>query len=1180
MATETPRIDTRSYDEIVADTSALTVAYTRPQPGDPESWRGWTPTKGTSELGGTLMQLFSRMVTRAVERLNQVPEKNHLAFLNLLGAQRTPPRPAKVPLTFRPTPGSTRTVIVPAGTQVGAKADGPLPEAVFETDLELTLSRAQLAAVYVRTPAEDAFVDHTAQATGTSTVQSGFNAFVARDPVGHALYLACDPLFTLDGVQALSVTLQANALTPWRDLPLSWSFWDGAAWRTLDRSPSWQVWKTTDSSPPDWHPRIGFSRIQGLEVHCPGDTNTGDLLAHQVRVSPGVGYDAQALELKLEEARILDLSTLAQSLDDEGQEYRIFLILLGYGELSPELRVVPEADVGHYPEGTWLRLARLTVFAASSEKPVARAVEYTTTDRSLTVRIPLPPALQPCEIEGITARWLRASLSGLLPLEPDPTLRMPAGVTARAGVEVKRQELAVTQAFANTVALDLSKDFCPLGERPRFNDTFYLASVDAFSQAGASVSLDVTLTEEQPVGAASTDLKIAWEVWNGKAWLEVGRTSPTGPIAAPGQTSPRSDFYDDTKAFTSSGQIRLILPAQTAPAAVEGRTGYWIRVRILGGKFGTDASFDTTTSTWSAAVSQPPWIKSISLSVVAKITADLQACVQENDGERIDVSTMSRPGNAGFTPFLRGGDVRPALYLGFDRPLENRAISLYLDVLAPRPDEIHARDFDGPDSQTDGNAPESSPTEPALPPRIAWEVQGVNGWTALEVEDDTRALTSSGLVRFIGPTNPQAATAFGQRLWWLRVRWVKGTYPVSPRLGRILLNTTWGTHATTRQRELLGSSDGSPNQSFQVSQLPVLEGQRLEVCESEVPVNSSVYGNQSDIAYTVEAAEAEGQASRIWVEWQPVPDFYASGPDDRHYLLDPVSGRVAFGDGQRGKVPPSGQNNLRMAWYRAGGGSHGDRAVGAVTELKTAIPSLESVTNHIAATGGADLESLERAKDRSARALRHRERAVTVQDFEDLALDASPAIARTRAIPPQFDPIEQNDGARPDAARGIGTVLLVIVPTGQEQTPTPTVELLRQVEAYLTPRCAPALRFRVAGPLWAEVRIIAKLSPVSPELGNTVLQRAQEVLDAWLHPLTGGTEGTGWPFGRRPYDSDVYRLLARIEGVDHIQALRIECPAIPENPNVLTADQRRPLAWNLVYSGAHTLELADAAGEG
>jgi hypothetical protein len=103
--------------------------------------------------------------------------------------------------------------------------------------------------------------------------------------------------------------------------------------------------------------------------------------------------------------------------------------------------------------------------------------------------------------------------------------------------------------------------------------------------------------------------------------------------------------------------------------------------------------------------------------------------------------------------------------------------------------------------------------------------------------------------------------------------------------------------------------------------------------------------------------------------------------------------------------PPAGRNNIRMAQYRTSGGARGNRSAESITQLKTAVPYVESVINLEAADGGADQEDLERVKERGPQTLRHRDRAATAQDMEDLAYASSPEVARARALSPDFDPI-------------------------------------------------------------------------------------------------------------------------------------------------------------------------------
>src|ERR1051325_7260504 len=127
MPTPTPKIDPRSYDEIVQQTSALVQYYT-----------DWQPSKSGADAGSALIRIFGRMVEQVIERLNQAPEKNFLAFLDLIGVQILPPKPAKAPLTFQLIATSPADALVPAGTQVAAlPREGEDEETIFETDRDL-----------------------------------------------------------------------------------------------------------------------------------------------------------------------------------------------------------------------------------------------------------------------------------------------------------------------------------------------------------------------------------------------------------------------------------------------------------------------------------------------------------------------------------------------------------------------------------------------------------------------------------------------------------------------------------------------------------------------------------------------------------------------------------------------------------------------------------------------------------------------------------------------------------------------------------------------------------------------------------------------------------------------------------------------------------------------------------
>jgi hypothetical protein len=113
----------------------------------------------------------------------------------------------------------------------------------------------------------------------------------------------------------------------------------------------------------------------------------------------------------------------------------------------------------------------------------------------------------------------------------------------------------------------------------------------------------------------------------------------------------------------------------------------------------------------------------------------------------------------------------------------------------------------------------------------------------------------------------------------------------------------------------------------------------------------------------------------------------------------------------------------------------------------------------------------------------------------------------------------------------------------------------------------------VVGPLYVEVKIFTKLNLTALENGSIVEQDVEKKLASFLHPLTGGFDGTGWDFGRKPYKSDLYRLLEGVYGVDHVHYLTVTPDFTKLDP--ITEDIRNIIKTNrfLVYSGKHDISL-------
>jgi uncharacterized phage protein gp47/JayE len=234
-------------------------------------------------------------------------------------------------------------------------------------------------------------------------------------------------------------------------------------------------------------------------------------------------------------------------------------------------------------------------------------------------------------------------------------------------------------------------------------------------------------------------------------------------------------------------------------------------------------------------------------------------------------------------------------------------------------------------------------------------------------------------------------------------------------------------------------------------------------------------------------------------------------------------------------VPPRGTNNI-VATYRTGGGAAGNAPQAAIVQVTAPLPGIAAVTNPLTADGGSAAETAAMVKERGPQTLKHRDRAVSCADLEWLARQtAGTRVARTKCLP----------NVNRDLRFEPGWVTLMVVPQGTGSKLSPSAELIRQVEDYLEPRTFVGLsqqtpsRVNVIGPGYIQVVAVAEVAPHDIDEAQRVKQRALTALDAFLHPLTGRPNGTGWEFGRDVYVSEVSQVLEGVSGVSHVKTLQL-----------------------------------------
>src|SRR5215469_5251623 len=144
MPLPVPNLDDRRFQDLVDDAKRLVMRQC------PE----WTD-HNVSDPGVTLIETFAFMTDLLLYRLNQVPDRIYVKFLDLIGLRMLPPTPATVEVTFWLSAAATTTLTVAAGTRVATLRTDTEDATVFGTKESLVIVPCSLLHVRAMVPPDE-----------------------------------------------------------------------------------------------------------------------------------------------------------------------------------------------------------------------------------------------------------------------------------------------------------------------------------------------------------------------------------------------------------------------------------------------------------------------------------------------------------------------------------------------------------------------------------------------------------------------------------------------------------------------------------------------------------------------------------------------------------------------------------------------------------------------------------------------------------------------------------------------------------------------------------------------------------------------------------------------------------------------------------------------------------------
>lgn len=438
-------------------------------------------------------------------------------------------------------------------------------------------------------------------------------------------------------------------------------------------------------------------------------------------------------------------------------------------------------------------------------------------------------------------------------------------------------------------------------------------------------------------------------------------------------------------------------------------------------------------------------------------------------------------------------------------------------------------------------------------------------WEALRLWENLDPL-EAGVGEF--PPALEETTLADRLLTWLRVVAPAGSE------ARILwagINAAMVEQRASVAGEVLPDGTGEPDQVATLANVPVLPG--------SVTITVGSPTGTPDVFHEVDDLLLAG--SEV-----PVPDLrlapgVAPPPprEARLFVLEPTTGTVRFGDGMRGTRPPAG-SSIR-ADYDVGVGARGNVAAGQIASAP-ALPAGITVANPVRTWGGVDAESVGEGEKQTARALQHRDRLVTIEDFETIAR-RTPGVEIGRIdVLPTWSPDLGTTGASP------GTVTLLVVPRADPRNPAapePDELFLDAICAYLAPRRLVTTELVLSGPTYRDIGVSVGIDVAPGESTASVRDAVRRELIRFLAPVDptqppwyeagpSGLDATwvhprrGWPLAKPVLRLELLAVANRVPGVQLVRevVLTVGTSATPIE-TVELAGLELPRATVTVYAG-------------
>ena len=654
---------------------------------------------------------------------------------------------------------------------------------------------------------------------------------------------------------------------------------------------------------------------------------------------------------------------------------------------------------------------------------------------------------------------------------------------------------------------DLEKNsFFPFGERFQLFNEIYIGCSEVLDKRGSAVTMSFDLRFIQvPIEnqlpeeeikykwiAKKSDFKerasyfltitsVIWEYFNGSGW---SRLFPDNSY---------SDIFNYTDGVVNCFRtMTFICPEDIAESFAGSQENYYIRAKVL----------KAENLYKLKGFYMSPFIRNLSFDYhYTENGCRIGTMTAENCLEQLEYD-VTRPDE--MTPFYDTGSGCRTVYLGYSRPPENGPMRTLWDA-------------------------EEDPS--AVKAELLWQYLSESGWKALNMADETDSFTNSGLTIYLDNHGFVKKRLFGEELYWIRIADVNDSYKKGeaayPVIDGIFVNTVRARNVDSHHEEYFAMNVYTENAEFALSSGGVLD---IELYVNEFRTISEAETEQLEKeGRIIKTADDTGIVTEVWVKWNEAPTLADCGKSSRCYIADRSLGRVSFGNGRQGRIPPASDTYNIHVLYTTGGGERTNAEKGTVSGMERSIGLVSAVTNPKHFFGGRDIENVYQALRRNAVMLRTQGRAVTARDLEDLAICGSRSVEKIRAF----------GGRNISGGSERGAVTLVVLKDPRASFSRVREELMEYLLQRIAGSIASSDSLYITEPTFIRLNIKAELASDSLN-GIFELKRSiDKCINDCISSYAGEKGKNEWLLGRMPNEHQIRSAILRLPHIVYIRSIHI-----------------------------------------